>query len=67
MSAIPPFVIHIFAAVQDERRRRPCGPRFGMPDGFDPKSASVRTKQPTILPVAIPGRYFSFCSSEPYA
>ena len=38
-----------------------------MPDGFEPKSGSVRPKQPIIRPAAISGRYVCFCSSEPYA
>jgi hypothetical protein len=34
--------------------------------GSEPLSGSVRPKQPMSSPVAILGRYFCFCSSEPY-
>jgi hypothetical protein len=38
-----------------------------MPVGFEPKSGSVRPKQPISVPRAMPGRYRCFCSSEPKA
>jgi len=39
--------------------------RAPIPLGFEPKSGSVRPKHPMISPLAILGRYFCFCSSEP--
>ncbi len=36
-----------------------------MPPGFDPKSGSVRPKQPSLSPFAIAGSHWSFCSSLP--
>ena len=36
-----------------------------MPPGSEPKSGSVRPKQPIASPVAIRGSQASFCSSEP--
>ena len=36
-----------------------------MPPGSDPKSGSVRPKQPTSSPLASLGRYCSFCASLP--
>ena len=38
-----------------------------IPLGFDPKSDSVRPKQPIFSPVAISGSHCSFCSSDPCA
>ena len=38
-----------------------------MPDGFEPKSGSVRPKQPMTLPAAMSGNQRSFCASEPKA
>ena len=35
--------------------------------GFDPASASVRPKQPSFSPAAMPGSHSCFCSSLPYA
>jgi hypothetical protein len=35
------------------------------PEGFDPKSGSVKPKHPMMSPCAIPGRYFLRCSSLP--
>ncbi|CAB4881990.1 unannotated protein [freshwater metagenome] len=40
--------------------------RVSMPPGLDPKSASVRPKQPMSEPSAIPGSHCCFCSSDPY-
>jgi hypothetical protein len=37
-----------------------------MPDGLEPKSGSVRPKQPIASPAAIRGSQLSFCSSLPY-
>src|SRR5690349_12244542 len=38
-----------------------------MPVGFEPKSGSVRPKQPIARPAAISGSQRCFCSSEPKA
>ena len=38
-----------------------------MPPGSEPKSGSVRPKQPITSPVASFGSHFMRCSSEPYA
>ena len=37
-----------------------------IPPGFEPKSGSVKPKQPIISPVASLGKNRNFCSSEPY-
>ena len=37
-----------------------------MPAGFEPKSGSVRPKQPMFSPFARAGSQRSFCSFEPY-
>ena len=39
--------------------------RVFMAPGSEPASGSVRPKQPMSSPLAILGRYFFFCSSEP--
>jgi hypothetical protein len=64
MSAIVPFVIHIFAPfkIQSEPSRRAC---VRMAPGSEPASGSVRPKQPITSPVCIGGSQRSFCSSEP--
>ena len=36
-----------------------------MPAGLEPASGSVSPKQPIVVPAAIPGSHFSFCSSLP--
>ena len=36
-----------------------------MPAGLEPKSGSVRPKQPIASPAAIRGSHSCFCSSEP--
>ncbi len=38
-----------------------------IPAGFEPKSGSVRPKQPIASPAAIRGSHSCFCSSEPNA
>ena len=38
-----------------------------MPPGFEPKSGSVRPKQPIASPEASLGSHSRFCSSEPKA
>ena len=63
-SATVPLVIHIFepSSTQSSPSRLA---RVRMPDGLDPKSASVRPKQPIASPVAIRGSQVSRCSSLP--
>ena len=65
-SARLPFVIHIFEPlrIQSSPSRRAL---VRMPAGLEPKSASVRPKQPTASPAAIFGSHCCFCSSEPNA
>ena len=65
MSAIVPFVIHIFAPfrIQSEPSRRAC---VRIEPGSEPASGSVRPKQPIDLAAcASAGSQRSFCSSEP--
>ena len=64
MSAIVPFVIHIFAPfrIQSEPSRRAC---VRIEPGSEPASGSVRPKQPITSPACIGGSQRSFCSSEP--
>ena len=63
-SAIDPLVIHILvpSSTQSDPSRRA---RVRIPPGLDPKSDSVRPKQPIFSPVAICGSQCSFCSSDP--
>ena len=65
MSAIVPFVIHIFAPlrIQSDPSRRAC---VRIEPGSEPASGSVRPKQPMTSPACIAGSHRSFCSSEPY-
>jgi len=64
-SATVPLVIHIFEPlrIQSLPSRRAF---VRIPAGFEPKSDSVRPKQPTISPVAIGGSHCRRCSSVPY-
>ena len=59
-----PLVIHIFwpCRIQSSPSRRA---RVRMPPGLEPKSGSVRPKQPIASPVASLGSQWRFCSSEP--
>src|SRR5438132_9789319 len=65
-SAIDPLVIHAFAPLRTNE-----SPSFlayvRIPPGFDPKSGSVRPKQPIFSPEASFGIQASFCSCDPYA
>ena len=65
MSAIEPFVIHIFAPfrIQSVPSRRAW---VRIVPGSEPASGSVRPKQPITSPVCIRGSQCSFCSSEPH-
>jgi hypothetical protein len=56
MCAVDPFVIHIFAPFSTHVPSFCCFAIVIMPDGFEPKSGSVRPKQPMISPAAIFGR-----------
>ena len=64
MSAIVPFVIHIFVPlrIQSSPSRRAC---VRIVPGSEPASGSVSPKQPITSPVCIRGSHCSFCSSEP--
>jgi hypothetical protein len=64
MSAIVPFVIHIFVPfrIQSEPSRPAC---VRIEPGSEPASGSVRPKQPIASPACIAGSQRSFCSSEP--
>ena len=63
-SAMPPLVIHILVpfSTQSEPSRRAL---VRTPAGLEPKSGSVRPKQPTTSPAAMRGSHSCFCSSEP--
>src|SRR5436305_12193852 len=65
-SATEPFVIHAFAPFRTHE-----SPSFRayvrMPPGLEPKSGSVRPKQPIFSPAASFGIQWSFCAGEPYA
>ncbi len=64
-SAIEPFVIHALAPFRTQ-----WSPSFfatvRIPPGFEPKSGSVRPKQPIASPLASAGIQRSFCSFDPY-
>ena len=63
-SARLPLVIHILVplSTQSLPSRRA---RVRMPAGLEPKSGSVRPKQPIASPAASLGSHSFFCSSEP--
>ena len=65
-SATVPFVIHIFvpSRIQSSPSRLAA---VRMPLGLEPKSGSVRPKQPIASPAAMRGSHSCFCSSEPNA
>ena len=63
-SASEPLVIHIFEPL----RTQPPSVFFArvrIAAGLEPASGSVSPKQPIVVPSAIPGSHFSFCSSLP--
>ncbi len=64
-SAMPPLVIHAFSplSTQESPSRRA---RVRIPPGLEPKSGSVRPKQPMALPAPRAGIQRCFCSSEPH-
>ena len=63
-SAMPPLVIQSLLPfnTQSEPRRRAT---VRMPPGSEPKSGSVRPKQPITSPRDIRGSHSCFCSSDP--
>lgn len=63
-SAMEPLVIHILVPlrIQSSPSRLAL---VRIPPGLDPKSGSVRPKQPMASPAAIRGSHSSFCSSLP--
>ena len=63
-SAMDPLVIHIFVPVSTHESPSRLA-RVRMPAGLEPKSDSVRPKQPIASPAAIRGSQVSFCSSLP--
>ena len=64
-SEMPPLVIHIFVPLrtQSSPSRLAVVRMFA---GSEPKSGSVRPKQPIALPAAMGGSHCCFCSSLPY-
>ena len=63
-SATFPLVIHIL----EPSSTQSSPSRFAlvrMPEGLEPKSASVRPKHPMASPAAMRGSHSCFCSSEP--
>ena len=62
---MPPLVIHILVPL---RTQSPPSRRalVRIPAGLEPKSGSVRPKQPITSPAAMGGSQRRFCSSEPY-
>ena len=65
-SAIEPFVIHILEPLRTQSSPSLTA-RVSIPPGLDPKSGSVRPKQPIDSPVASFGSHSLRCSSEPKA
>ena len=65
-SAMEPLVIHILLPSRTQSVPS-CLARVRMPAGLEPKSDSVRPKQPIFSPLAISGSHCSFCSSDPWA
>ena len=63
-SAMPPLVIHIFVPLRIQSSPSRLA-RVRMFTGSEPKSGSVRPKQPIASPAAIRGSHSSFCASEP--
>src|SRR5215469_1995577 len=63
-SAMEPEVIHIFSPFRTYSLPTFFA-RVRMPLGLEPKSGSVRPKQPSFSPLASAGTHFSFCWSLP--
>jgi hypothetical protein len=66
MFAVEPLVIHILAPFSTYPSSV-FWARVIIPPGLEPKSGSVRPKQPITSPAAMRGRYSRFCSSLPKA
>ena len=64
-SAMPPLVIHILEPLRIQSSPSRTA-RVRMSDGLDPKSGSVRPKQPMASPAASRGSHSCFCSSDPH-
>ena len=64
-SASEPLVIHIFEPLSTQLSPERLA-RVRIAAGFEPASGSVRPKQPSVVPSAMPGSQRSFCSSEPH-
>ena len=65
-SAMPPEVIQRFSPLSTQRSPFLTAV-VRMPAGLEPKSGSVRPKQPMASPLAMRGSQRSFCASEPKA
>ena len=65
-SATLPLVIHILEPFSSQSSPSRLA-LVRMPEGLDPKSASVSPKHPSASPVANRGSHCCFCSSEPKA
>ena len=65
-SATVPLVIHILVPSRTQSSPSRLA-AVRMPAGFEPKSGSVRPKQPIASPVAMRGSHSCLCSSEPKA
>src|SRR5215470_4321391 len=65
-SATVPLVIHIFSPFKMYSLPAFLA-RVRMPAGLEPKSGSVRPKQPSFSPLAMAGSHLSFCASLPMA
>ena len=63
-SAIVPEVIHIFSPLSTYSLPA-LRARVRMPPGLEPKSGSVRPKQPSFSPFCMAGSQVCFCSSLP--
>src|SRR5712671_5825165 len=64
ISAMEPEVIHIFSPLRTYSLPDLTA-RVRMPLGLEPKSGSVRPKQPSFSPLAMAGSHLSFCASLP--
>ena len=64
-SARVPLVIHILVPLIRHLPGPVRSARVSMPPGLEPKSGSVRPKQPTLVPAASWGSHLSFWASLP--
>ena len=64
-SATEPLVIHSFVPLRTQSPAASCLATVRILAGLEPASASVRPKQPSWSPAAIPGSHSCFCSSLP--